>query len=311
VVIAAYNCGPGNINKAVRRSGGKQSYWEIYSKLPRETRGYIPIFIAANYVMNYTKEHHLSAVQPTFKLLTDTIILTSYLNFAQISAVLNIPVEEIRQLNPQYKRDIIPAKTDKQFVLKLPIDKISPFIDNQTQILAYEREKYFPNNQIVLVRDDRSNTSSQYGTAGKKEIFYIVKSGDTPGGIASKFRVSTSNLIEWNNIRHNRINIGQQLAIYVSPKSVAATENTTKEKPVASTNLEAPVQSSSKPIESISGVNTLNDQYTYYTVRSGDSLYTIAKQFAGVSDTEIKLLNNIKNARGLVIGQKLKIPVKA
>jgi membrane-bound lytic murein transglycosylase D len=311
VVIAAYNCGPGNINKAVRRSGGKQSYWEIYSKLPRETRGYIPIFIAANYVMNYTKEHHLSAVQPTFKLLTDTIILTSYLNFAQISAVLNIPVEEIRQLNPQYKRDIIPAKTDKQFVLKLPIDKISPFIDNQTQILAYEREKYFPNNQIVLVRDDRSNTSSQYGTAGKKEIFYIVKSGDTPGGIASKFRVSTSNLIEWNNIRHNRINIGQQLAIYVSPKSVAATENTTKEKPVASTNLEAPVQSSSKPIESISGVNTLNEQYTYYTVRSGDSLYTIAKQFAGVSDTEIKLLNNIKNARGLVIGQKLKIPVKA
>ena len=313
VVIAAYNCGPGNINKAVRRSGGKQNYWEIYSKLPRETRGYIPIFIAANYIMNYAKEHQIVPVQPSFKMLTDTIVLTTYLNFEQVSAVLNIPVAEIRQLNPQYKRDIIPAKPDKQLALKLPIEKISPFIDSQTQILAFEREKYFPNNQIVLIKDDRSS-GNYFTIAGKKQIFYTVKSGDTPGEIASRFKVGTASLIEWNNIRHNRINIGQKLSIYVNEKSQLAKAEAT-ESSVKTEVAKAPVpttQVNTTQLSSISGVNALNsEEYTYYIVRQGDSLYTIAKQFAGVSDTEIKLLNNIKNARGLVIGQKLKIPVKA
>ncbi len=309
VVIAAYNCGPGNINKAVRRSGGKQGYWEIYSKLPRETRGYIPIFIAANYVMNYAKEHQLFPVQPAFKILTDTIVLNSYLNFEQISAVLNIPIQEIRQLNPQYKRDIIPAKPDKQFVLKLPIDRISPFIDCQSQIFAYNREKYFPNNQIVLIKETPGN-SRYYDTEGKKKILYTVKQGDTPGAIASMFKIGTGNLIEWNNIRHNRIKIGQQLAIYVNEKSSKVKGNSTISKAEVPKRI-VPTEATSKPQESISGVNVINEEYTYYTVRSGDSLYTIAKQFAGVSDTEIKLLNNIKNAKGLVVGQKLKIPIKA
>lgn len=309
VVIAAYNCGPGNINKAVRRSGGKQNYWEIYANLPRETRGYIPIFIAANYVMNYAKEHHLFPVEPTIKMVTDTIVLTSYLNFQQIAAVINLPVEEIRQLNPQYKRDIIPAKQDKHFALKLPIDKITPFIDNQTQILAYDREKYFPNNQIALIRDDRG--SSRYSnTSGKKKIIYTVKSGDNPGAIANMFKISVNSLIEWNNIRHNKIKIGQQLAIYVNGKS----SKSKIDSPLAeaeTTKIPTATSISAKPVESITGINTIKDEYTYYTVRQGDSLHTIAQQFAGVSDTEIKLLNNIKNVKGLIVGQKLKIPVKA
>jgi len=307
VVIAAYNCGPGNINKAVRRSGGKQSYWEIYSKLPRETRGYIPVFIAANYVMNYSKDHHLFPVQPSFKILTDTIVVTSYLNFEQISSVLNIPILEIRQLNPQYKRDVIPAKSDKHFVLKLPIDRISPFIDNQSQIFAYNREKYFPNNQIVLVKEDRGGR--YFNTEGKSKIYYTVKEGDNPGAIASKYKISTSNLCEWNNIRHNRIKIGQKLAIYVSAKSpLAASDSQKAKKP---SKLAASAEIAHKPIEAIGTENSISSDYTFYTVRRGDSLYTIAKQFAGVSDVEIKLLNNIKNAKNLVVGQKLKIPIKA
>ncbi|MEI6678814.1 MAG: transglycosylase SLT domain-containing protein [Mariniphaga sp.] len=311
IVIAAYNCGPGNINKAVRRSGGKQNYWEIYSKLPKETRGYIPIFIAANYVMNYGQEHNLFAVKPTFKLATDTIVVSSYLNFEQISAILNMSVPEIRQLNPQYKRDIIPAKSDKPFVLKLPLDKISPFIDNQTQIFAYNRDKYFPNNQLVLIKEDRGS-SRHFNIEGKKKIYYTVMLGDNPGAIAGKFKISVNNLCDWNNIRHNKIKTGQQLAIYVTDKSAVTKGKSTAAK-MTVTKVAASTKTTSgvKPQQSAIVVSSLNGEFTYYIVRRGDSLYTIAKQFSGVSDIEIKLLNNIKNANSLVIGQKLKIPVKA
>ena len=310
LVIAAYNCGPGNINKAVRRSGGKQNYWEIYSRLPKETRGYIPIFIAANYVMNYAKEHNLFPVQPTFKLQTDTIILTSYLNFEQIAANLNIPIAEIRQLNPQYKRDVIPAKAEKPYVLKLPIDQIPLFIDNQTQILAYNRDKYFPNNQIVLVKE--THGTALYNTEGKKKVYYTVQQGDNPGEIAKKFRVSANNLCAWNNIRHNMIRVGQKLAIYVNGNApIAKAEPAVSKTEVSKVQVQAPSQIVPNQLQPISSENALGVQYTLYTVRSGDSLYTIAKQFAGVSDVEIRLLNNIKNARSLIVGQKLKIPVKA
>jgi len=308
VVIAAYNCGPGNVNKAVQRSGGKQNYWEIYSKLPKETRGYIPVFIAANYVMNYSQEHNIYPLQPSLKMLSDTILLTSYLNFEQIAANLNIPIQEIRQLNPQYKRDIVPAKTDKPYVLKLPIDQVSPFINSQSQILAYNREMYFPNNQLVPIKEGRDNYG--YNTEGKKKIYYIVKSGDHPKEIANKFKVSVASLCEWNNIRQNKIKVGQKLAIYTNSKtqtpkgkaSVAKTEISQKQNSEETDTLKS---------HSIKSGNTLSREYTVYTVRNGDSLYTIAKRFAGVSDVEIKLLNNIKNAKSLVVGQKLKIPVKA
>ncbi|HZK94220.1 MAG TPA: transglycosylase SLT domain-containing protein [Prolixibacteraceae bacterium] len=310
IVIAAYNCGPGNVNKAVRRSGGKQGYWEIYSKLPRETRGYIPIFIAATYVMNHAKEHNLVAIQPSFKMLTDTIIVNSYVNFEQIAANLDISVLEIRQLNPQYKRDIIPAKADKPYVLKLPLDKISPFIDNETQIFAYNRDKYFPNNQIALIKEVYGK--SNYNTEGKKKIVYTVRSGDSPGEIAERFRISTSNLVEWNNIRHSMIRTGQRLTIYVNgntPETLAKAEHA-KVKPEVS-KVQPHSENIPQQLRSIGAESALSGEYTVYTVRSGDSLYTIAKQFAGVSDLEIKLLNKIKNARSIVPGQKLKIPVKA
>ena len=308
IVIAAYNCGPGNINKAVRRSGGIQNYWEIYSKLPKETRGYIPIFIAATYVMNHAKEHNLVPIQPSFKLMTDTIILNSYVNFEQIAANLDIPVQEIRQLNPQYKRDVIPAKADKPYVLKLPVDKISPFLDNQSQIFAYNRDKYFPNNQIAVIKEvyGRSN----YNTEGKKKIVYTVQRGDNPGEIAGRFRISTSNLCEWNNIRHNMIRAGQRLTIYVNGGApLAKTEPAIKKAEVSIKQTRSEIVP--HDLQSTETQNTLNGEYTLYTVRNGDSLYTIAKQFAGVSDLEIKLLNKIKNARSIVPGQKLKIPVKA
>ena len=316
LVIAAYNCGPGNINKAVRRSGGKQNYWEIYSRLPRETRGYIPIYIAANYVMNYGKEHNITPLLPSFNINTDTIIIRSYLNFEQISANLDIPVDEIRQLNPQYKRNIIPAKPDKPFVLKLPADKTLSFVDCEKEIFAYNREKYFPNNQLAPVKEINSKGGGGYTVAsdiaGKKKIIYTVVSGDNPGAIASRFKVSINHLREWNDI-FNMIHIGQKLTIYVNDD----TKSTLAGK--ANKNSKTQLTTTAENLQSTTNATTgqpksdvqKEHKFTYYTVRIGDSLTTIAKQFAGVSDNDIKLLNNIANPTNLVVGQKLKIPIKA
>jgi len=314
VVLAAYNCGPGNINKAIRRSGGEQSYWDIYNKLPKETRAYIPTFIGATYVMNYAKEYQLTPIEPSFKIQTDTIELHAYYNFQQIAVNLNIPIEELRQLNPQYKRDIIPAKSDKPYILKLPTDKISGFIDNQAQIFAYNREKFFPNNQIIIPKSGIAYADVD----GKKKIYYTVRAGDNPGSIAKKHRISLANLRSWNNLHHDIIQIGQKLAIYVpenaSPKtkqmvaSVSKTPVVEPAKPIESQPVTGQVSQSAN-VQLVSN-NAINEEYTYYTVRSGDSLYTIAKQFNGVSDADIMAANQIKDANNLMPGQKLKIPKK-
>jgi membrane-bound lytic murein transglycosylase D len=314
LVLAAYNCGPGNINKAIRRSGGDQNYWDIYYKLPRETKGYIPIFIAATYVMNYAKEHRLTPSKPSFRFETDTIELHSYYNFEQISANLNIPIDELRQINPQYKRDIIPAKSDKPYILRLPSDKVMAFIDNQAQIYAYNRDKFFPNNQIVIPKGSLTYAD----ISGKNKIYYTVRSGDNPGSIAKKHHISLANLRSWNNLRHDMIRVGQKLAIYVpskgESKSTQMVASVTKAPGEKSVNTTITSAVNIKPAEFAdtgkAGADNITEEYTYYTVRSGDSLYTIAKKFNGVSDADIMVLNQITDVNSLMPGQKLKIPKK-
>ncbi len=311
LVIAAYNCGPGNVNKAIRRSGGEQNYWDIYYKLPRETRGYIPTFIAAVYAMNYSKEHRLNPVKPSFRIDTDTVKLYAYYNFEQISAILDIPVDELRQFNPQYRRNIIPAKKDKPYILRLPSDKVMAFIDNQTKIYAYDRDKFFPNNQIVVPR----GSVAYYDIEGKSKIYYIVRSGDTPGGIANRFHIRLENLRDWNNIRHDRIRIGQKLAIYFprngsKSSGVISSSKKSAEHSIEKNNSIRTDNNISQPITREDGNTDNSENYTFYTVKNGDSLYTIAQKFDGVSDVEIRKLNQIKDVRSLIPGQKLKIPVK-
>lgn len=306
LVLAAYNFGPGNINKAIRRSGGKQNYWDIYYKLPKETRGYIPAFIAATYVMNYNKLYQISSIEPSFKLLTDTIQIHCYYNFEQISANLNIPIEELRQLNPQYRHDIIPAKVDKPYVLKLPVDKISTFIEKQALIYAYNREKYFPNNQIILPKGNEKY--AYFNTDGKSKVYYTVRQGDNPGGIAKKHHITLANLRTWNNLHHDLLKVGQKLAIYI-PKNEAS-----KSKQLLASKSK-PAVKESQPIDSLSettqqAAKASTPEFTYYTVRLGDSLQTIAKKFTGVSDKDIIAINQINNANSLIPGQKLKIPKK-
>lgn len=319
VVIAAYNCGPGNINKAVRRSGGKQSYWDIYYSLPRETRGYIPVYIAASYVMNYAKEHMLKAAEPKFKTVTDTIEVHNYLNFEQLAAIMNITVDELRQLNPQYRRDVIPARPDKPYLLKLPVDAISAFIDNETQIFAYNRDKYFPNNMLIPLKG-RGRYTRATSTEGMKEITHIVKSGDNLGSIASKYRVTVNDLKEWNDLRKKTLRIGQLITLYVPGKSLKSKEPllakpksnpqvlaSTPATPADSTKKATPVAANTT-----SGSDTAaSGDYILYTIQSGDSLFTIAKKFPGITDADLRAFNNIRNVKGLVVGQQLKIPKKA
>lgn len=320
VVIAAYNCGPGNINKAVRRSGGKQGYFDIYYSLPRETRGYIPVYIAASYMMHYGKEHMLKAAEPKFKTVTDTIEIHNYLNFEQISAILNISVEELRMLNPQYRRDIIPARGEKPYLLKLPSESVSAFIDNQSQIFAWNRDKYFPNNQLIPLRGRSRNTihRNTASPGGMEEIIHVVAAGDNLGAIAAQYRVTVADLREWNDFRKKTLQIGQQITVYVPGKSAKgkSSQKTKAETAAQTLAVAAPVattktDSTRVQIQTVSTDQAQATDYIIYTVQSGDSLFTIAKKFPGITDSDLIAFNNIRNVKGLYPGQQIKIPKKA
>ena len=306
LAIAAYNCGPGNVNRAIRRSGGKTNYWDIYYRLPRETRGYVPAFIAAAYVMNYYKEHLLVPQVPEFPTDVDTIMVNNYLHFNQIAEVLDMDKDEIYSLNPMYRRNVIPAKPDKPYPLILPQDKIMEFVDKDTAVFAWEREKYFPNNTLVKPTESTSGYFTPVDIKGKAKVIYKVKSGDNVGFISSWFHIRQNDLRYWNNINRNIIRVGQKLAIYVPEKEKGKYEKVAK---MSFADKQASVGKSvtkSAPKE----VKPLDPNYEYYTVKRGDSIWDIAQKYAGISSNEIIKLNNISNERGLYVGQKLKIKKK-
>lgn len=207
LVIAAYNCGPGNINKAIRRAGGKTDYWEIYNYLPRETRGYVPAFIAANYVMTYYCKHNICPMETNIPQSTDTVQVNHNLHFEQIADICHVPLEEIQSLNPQYKRNIVPGDS-KPRTLRLPTEAISLFIDNQDTIYAHRNTELFKNRRTVASVNANSNKGND------KVTYYKIRNGDTLGGIASKFGITVRQLRKWNGLRNNRIQAGRRLKIY-------------------------------------------------------------------------------------------------
>ena len=212
LVIAAYNCGPGNINKAIRRAGGKTDYWAIYNYLPRETRGYVPAFIAANYVMTYYCKHNICPMETNIPLATDTVLVSRNLHFQQIADLCNLPVEEIKSLNPQYKRQVIPGESGLQ-TLRLPVTTISTFIDRQDTIYNHRSAELFKNRRTVAAGG--SSTRSSAGVAGSGELTYHkIRSGENLGSIARKYGVSVANLRKWNGIKGNNITAGKRLKIY-------------------------------------------------------------------------------------------------
>ncbi len=307
LVIAAYNCGPGNVNKAIRRSGGKKNYWEIYYHLPRETRGYVPAFIAATYVMNYYQDHNITPLEKTLPLAVDTILVNKTLHFEQVSNVLNIDKELLRELNPQFKKDIIPA-TKNSFAFVLPFEFTGKFIELEDSIFNYKSEVYTKKTVIAKV-DAKASKSSNYKydppkIDGKTKLFYTVKSGDNLGFIADWYGINISDLKYWNDLRRNFIKAGQKLVVYVDENEKSKYEK------ISTLPFEEKQQTIGKTTTAAPEEIELDDNFVYYTVKSGDNLWTIAKKYPGVSDADLMKLNNISNTRRLSLGQIIKIKRK-
>ena len=331
LVIAAYNCGPGNVNKAIKRSGNAKNYWKIYYNLPKETRGYVPAFIAANYVMNFYQSHNIFPKAPSFPIITDTIMVNNYLHFNQVAEVIGVSLEQLRSLNPQYRRDIIPASKEKAYSLVLPQEEISAYLENESSIRNHRSTEFFPNNEIV-------NPQSKFVSfepsdiKGRDKVIYTVKSGDNLGAISSWFRVPTSDLKFWNKIRKNFLKAGQKITVYVpegqgeyysrfnkmsaseKKKSINRTPTMSSPPKMESAVIVAQVETPTAPENEAkldekpkTSEKSTKKSYVYYTVRKGDNFWTIAKKFPGVSNYDIMKINGIRAANSLKVGQKLKI----
>lgn len=209
LVIAAYNCGSGNVNKAIRRAEGKRDFWSIYPFLPRETRNYVPIFIAANYAMNYGEEHGICRAPVEKAMLTDTICTTQRMHLQQLSDNLGISMEELRRLNPQYSRDILPG--GKEYTLCLPSEKVGLYIDMQDSILAYKADSLINNRRAEIDMAKVTSITGAYRVNGV--TYYTIKNGDSLSGIAKKFHCTVKQLKQWNGLKDDNIRAGKKLKI--------------------------------------------------------------------------------------------------
>lgn len=274
VVLAAYNAGPGTVNNAIRRSGGKSTFWELYDYLPKETKGYVPAFIAVNYVMAYAPEHNLYPTEPDMKYFNyDTIHVKQEFDLKNVATVLDISLDELKFLNPVYKTTIVP-KLDRPTYLYLPRNLVGDFLVMEDSIYNYNAK---PVNEV-------SNADATAFT-------HKVVSGDLLSKIAAKYNVSVADIQKWNNMKSGTIYMGQILKI----KSADVNTN--------STNVAVTKTETTKKTET----NTANS-FKYYTVKSGDSLWAIANKNGTTVDKLQELNNGIGNS--LKVGQKIKLPTK-
>ena len=218
LVIAAYNCGPGNVNKAIRRAGGKRSYWDIYYYLPRETRGYVPAFIAANYAMRFADQHGIRPRNMEMPKTTDTVVVQGKMHLEQVARVLGLPLQQLRDLNPQYKHDMLTM--DSGNPLRLPAERVGEFIDRQDEIRTFKDSIYLNPKRIQEIAKISGDPFYIPRIAGKGNVVkYRVRQGDVLGSIASRYHVTVQQLRAWNGISGSKIRIGQTLLIYTGKNS--------------------------------------------------------------------------------------------
>ncbi len=316
LVIAAYNCGPGNVNKAIRRSGGKTSFWEIYNYLPRETRGYVPAFIAANYTFHYYKDYKIIKL-PIDIPVTDTVMVHKKMHFGQIADVLKIPIGEISELNPQYRRNIIPATEKRAYPLRLPNNFVATFLSLEDSITHYKDSVFFaadfqPNKPQTY---SHSYFYSAEPDKNSRKLFYTVKPGDNLGFISDWYDVPIRNIKLWNDIRGTFIKGGQKLVIFV-PKSkyehykrINSMSFAQKQK-LSGKTVTTQTAATKTNTYSSSATRNKSGKYTYYKVRRGDNFWSIARRYPGISNYDIMKANGITDERSLKPGQTLKIPKK-
>ena len=215
LAISSYNCGSGNVNKAIKRAGGRRDFWSIYTYLPRETRGYVPAMVGAMYAFNYANEYGLEADPMAIPSYVDTLHLHQNLHFAQVSELLGIPMDDLRDLNPQYHKDIVPGASGHA-VLRLPFNYTTAFLDAQDSIYNYRKEelltvKVQDGRDVVSGRPVPTTRPSASGTG--QWVYYTVKSGDTLGKIARKYHCTVKQIMTWNSLKNDRISIGKKLKV--------------------------------------------------------------------------------------------------
>lgn len=273
LALAAYNCGPGNVNRAMRRSGSTDgNYWDLYAYLPRETRGYVPAFIAVNYVMNNASAHNIYPVMPKSTYFEmDTVHVQKAIEFEQIAKNLDMQIADIAYFNPTYKLNFIPAYSNKTAILYLPHEKAELFVQNEETIYAMAK----------VVKPNQGKTVKKFN---EDRVVYTVRSGDYLGKIANKYHVSVSSIMKWNGMRNNKLRIGQKLIVYPSSKYKASTQS-----------------KSTTPKKVVTSKDT---KYTYYEIQSGDTLWDIARA-QGTTIERIKGWNKSLSDNNLKVGTKI------
>lgn len=341
LAIASYNCGAGNVNKAIRRSGGKRAFWDIWPYLPRETRGYVPAFVGALYTMTYYKEHGIRPESIKIPAHIDTLKINRQLHLRQVSDLTSAPIDELKNLNPQYTHEIIPGES-REYILRIPYTYTDRFIEYEDSVYRHKAEEYFNPVTIKKIKD---------GGDGER-IVYRVKNGDYLGRIATKHRCTVAQIKRWNNLKSNNIRVGQRLVIYrggsapsgssqTSSASSSASQPSTTESStytvrsgdtlsgiatrhgvtvadlkewnnLSSNNIKVGQKIKVKATaESApeSGAASASGDFTTYTVKSGDSFYSIAQNYPGISAQNIMDYNGISSSK-LKPGMKIKIPKK-
>ena len=275
LAISAYNTGPGNVRKAIRRSGYKKTFWEIYPWLHRETRSYLPQFVAILYVVNYADEHNFLINDAEYAWATDTVMVKKYVHLESLASQLDICLEDLQKANPSLRYPMVPDNT-RGYALVLPAR-------SKEKMLAAEYSILDSAGRVGKEEMQKLAQNAPGSTYGREKIIYRVRSGDVLGTIAQRHRVGVSDIKKWNNLRSNTIRIGQSLTIYVNGSSGA----------VAST---APV------------IKTKPDGTKTYVVQPGDTLWDISRKVSGVSIETLKELNslqsnNIKPGQELIISR--------
>ena len=345
LAIASYNCGAGNVNRAIRRSGGKRAFWDIYPYLPRETRGYVPAFVGALYAMNYYKEHGIKPAAIEMPAHVDTFKINKMLHLRQVSDLTGAPLDELKNLNPQYSHEIIPGN-DREYILRLPYNYSNAFIDHEDSLYRHKADEYFNPVTLKKIKD---------GADGER-VVYTVKSGDYLGRIASRHRCTVAQIKRWNNLSSNNIRVGQRLVIYRggnAPASASSSSSASTAKAAAPANattytvksgdvlgkiaerhgctvaqikswngltsnnikvgqkliVAAPASKQAQTAQTAQAAQPSNGEYTTYVVKSGDSFYSIAKNYPGVSAQNIMDYNGL-NSSNIKPGMTIKIPKK-
>jgi len=319
LVLASYNSGPGNVAKAIRRSGGQQNYWNIRKNLPKETQGYVPAFLATMYIYEYHKEHGIVPNRAAIKhFSTDTIMIKKQMSFKQISDLLDIPVAQLQLLNPSFKLNVVPFYHDQAHFLRLPMDKIAVFASNEDKIYAYAqretdlRERPFQVTKAIVATDTLNYTQQRITLP--KTSYYKVKRGDNLGSIATKYGVSVSEIKKWNRLKSNAVASGKSLKI-ITNESVVRTVK--KEPKINNAPLE--IKADNQQI-AVSDVKTIKEDKTkkiiktdtlssnvvaFYVVQKGDNLGIIAKK-NNVSVDEIKEWNHLSDT-SIQLGTSLQV----